>query len=551
MLVLNRHAIIESSERALDAEYKAARWTHHRLLDFELEHQRVLDETAENAAPGITQVSRILGRLSYRAKRAARTPEGTWAPDPRPELAAALRKRLQELRSQRNADPRWKAALGWADDQVGDPKKIRRRRAKAPGKVKRRKGETDDAWAKRFALLTTDETEEHYQAKLANPPRDSRRDQHRKRLYRETHVYWGTWNALSDRVDRARADVLKRRKAGMGADWHRPRFASNNTIAANSGGVEVTRDGKRLRVRQRLGEGWVTYRMSSRGKLPKWFDVDRVVSVELTRRRDGERWRYTASLVVDAEKDVSEFATRGTVALDWGHREHDHPHATEGLRVFTWLGDDGRKGNVILPIECRLWLDTHDALRARMDTLFNARKSSLGLSDRNRHGYRRRLMHSGVRTEEEARWLQWEMRYERRAAKARKRAYDLRSETYHQAVRELRRHYRTFVVETEHGWSLRKLQAEEQIARRTRSNRELSARYEFLQLCERSGAVLAPEVARDSTRECPDCETLAENGPERLVTCPGCGRTRDKDEGACRVLLARWTKGLADDGEAV
>jgi transposase len=271
----------------------------------------------------------------------------------------------------------------------------------------------------------------------------------------------------------------------------------------------------------------------------------KMVSCELTRRRDGMRWSYSVSITVDMAKDVEAFATTRVVSFDWGHREHGHDRAREGIRAFTWLGDDGQSGEVLIPAECRSLLDTIDSLKSRVDSTFEARRKAHRIPERNRHSYRKRLVRAGVRTLEEADWLSWELRYERRIARARTRVLDLRKETYTRAVRELRKRYARFAFEDESGWSIRKQQTDEQMPRRKRANRDLSARYEFVSLCERFGADIITVTARNSTRECPDCGHLCENGPELLVSCPGCGTVRDKDFGACRVILRRGQEALA------
>lgn len=551
MLGINRPARIESDADALDAEFRAARWTYHRLLDFEDEHQRVLDAAAEAAAPGILRVGRILHKLARREKWAARATSGTWAPDPRPELAARLRARLEELRKTRNADPRWKDALKWADEQVGEPKKVRRRRAKDPSKVTRRKTETEEAFRKRFELLTNDEDDEHYAAKLANPPRDTRRDTHRKQLYRETRVYWGTWNGLLKAVEQARSAVLKQRKAGTSASWKRPRWSDPGTLYAERGGFRIVERGPLWwTIEMRLGgdDQWAR----CKAKCGNWHGgiAAPIVGAQLTRRRDGNRWKHSISLVIDVSKDVAPFATRGAVAFDWGHREHGHDRAVEGIRAFTWIGEDGERGEVLIPSECRRLLDEVDAIKERLDSAFNARKASMKLPERNRYRYRSRLMRSGVRTEEETRWLRWEMRYERRLTKRRKRVQNLRRETYLQAVRELRRRYGVFVFEDEKVQRLKQKAIDEQGPRRRRSNRDLAARFEFTALCEWYGADVITVPARNTTRECPECGDLVENGPELLVACPGCGTVRDKDYGAARVILGRGLEALAKRGRA-
>lgn len=553
MLTIGRPAQVLSCEVRLDGEYRSARWIHHRLLDFEDQHQRVLDAAAEAAAPGIIRVGRILARLARRSKRRERTTEGAWSPDPRPELAARLRALLPPLRAQRDADPRWKTALGWADEQVGDPKQVRRRLAKDPRHVKRRKNETDEAWEKRFALLTADESDEHYTAKVEQAKRQTRRELYRAQIYRERRIYWGTWNALCRSVDQARKDVLARRKQGMPAEWRRPKFRDPVSLAADAGGFRILdREGLWWVIELRLGIGakedaeWVRVR----AKCGNWHDVPdsaEFKTAKLTRRRDGARWAYSLSLTVEGvEKPAVEWATSGRVAFDWGHREHGHDTASDGIRAFVWVGDDGQAGEILIPSACRQALDEIDALKTRLDDTFNARKAARGFRDKNRHTYRRRLERLGVRTEEESDWLRWEMRYERRIASRRKRFQNIRRETYTLAVRRLRKAYSEFVFEAESNASIKRMQKDEQMKRRKRANRDLTARYEFVSLCERFGATLITVPARNTTRECPTCGKVGENGPELLAACPACGTVRDKDRGAAVVILRRAEEVLAN-----
>jgi hypothetical protein len=552
-LTLKRPARLVSSATRLDAEYRAARWAHHRLLDFEDQHQQVIDDVAEACAPGISQVGRILARLAKRDKWAQRATAGAWAPRPRPALTSTLRARLASLRAQRDADPRWKEALGWADEQVGTPKQVRRRRAKSPSKVKRRKGESDEAWEKRFALLTTDETDEHYAAKVAAAPRRTRREEYRSQFYQQRQCYWGTWNALVRSVDQARADVLRQRKQGVQSGWRRPRFGDPLSLSADAGGFRVVhRDGVwwtvELRIGTATGKGaeWVRIR----AKCGNWHDVPDdadITNAKLTRRKDGQRWAYTLSLTVKGVvKNSHPMAKSGLVSFDWGHREHGHDRAREGIRAFVWTGDDGNTGEVLIPAECRRCLDKIDVLKARMDDAFNARKRAMGLRERNRHTYRRKLLRSGVRTEEESNWLKWETRYERQVERLRRRWQNLRKETYTQAVRSLRRRYAKFAFEDESNASLKRQQKDEQMSRRARANRDLSARYEFVSLCERYGAEIVPVSARNTTRECPSCGHLGENTAELVSVCLSCGTARDKDYGAARVILRRAEGALAN-----
>jgi hypothetical protein len=401
--------------------------------------------------------------------------------------------------------------------------------------------------------LTQDETDEHYAAKIAAGPRQTRREAYRAKLYGDRRIYWGTWNALVRAVDQARKAVLKRRKEGLPAEWRRPRWGNDQSLVADSSGFRVVERGKPwwvIEMRLGLTDEWVRFK----AKIGNWHDIpeDAVLrTCQLTRRRDGSRWSYSVSIVVDGIAKSSEpAASGGIVALDWGHREHGHELERIGMRVFAWLGDDGRRGEILLPAECRRALDEIDALKSRVDKAFDARRAARKLPDRNRYTYRRRLERGGVRTDDESFWLRWEMRYERRIAALRKRIENLRKETYLRAVRELRSQYATFAIEDEAAWSHKRQAKEDQERRRKRSNRDLSARYQFVQICERFGADVVPVTARNSTRECPECGQLAENGPELLVTCPGCGTTRDKDFGACHVILRRAQVALAERGKA-
>jgi predicted RNA-binding Zn-ribbon protein involved in translation (DUF1610 family) len=102
------------------------------------------------------------------------------------------------------------------------------------------------------------------------------------------------------------------------------------------------------------------------------------------------------------------------------------------------------------------------------------------------------------------------------------------------------------VTEDEPGLHHRRLDTEEETRRRKRSNRDMVARYLFLSICERSGAEVLTVPSRNTTRECPACGELAENGPELLIACPSCGMVRDKDHGAAEVILRRGQAALAD-----
>src|SRR5690606_13286701 len=205
---MSRPAVILDGAAELAAEFSPARWPDRRRLDFEDEHQRLLDDVADQCAPGLRRVARLLAILGRRQRRTERASAGSWKPRERPELVASLRARLAALRAQRDADPRWREALLWADGVDPD--------APDRGKPRRKSGETDEEFAQRCATRRTKLT---------------RREAYRAALYAERRVYWGTWNALLASVETARKAVLKQRKAGVAASWKRPRWDDPCTIS--------------------------------------------------------------------------------------------------------------------------------------------------------------------------------------------------------------------------------------------------------------------------------------------------------------------------------
>lgn len=556
---LSRPSQIESALAPLNDEMRSARYLYHRLLDFEAEHQRVLDAAAEQIAPGITRAARIVAQLLRRHERSDRTTKGQWSPNPHSAWLTSVRLILAGLRDTRNKSPAWADACKWADTPADD--------APDRGGIRRKKSESDEQFAERSAKR---------RGKL------TRREAWRKALY-EAHVavgatersrvYWGTWNAILRAVDQARTAVLKQRKAGVPAEMRRPKSNDRVSISADAGGFRIVDRGGGTKVAKsgaivgnpwwtiemRLASGWVRFR----AKCANWHSIPdnaEFRTCSLTRDRGG----YSVSLVVRGLPDELDYSVghtstskgrrelldgRGVVAIDWGHREHGHSGESVGLRVFTWLGHNGEHGEILLPIECRELLDDTDAAKSRMDETFNARKTTLGLPDRNRYAYRARLMRLGVVTEDQSRWLSWETRYERRLTRMRDRIDSLRRETYIQAARELRQKYKHFVFEDEKIASHRRQAIEDKSSRRKRQNRELSARYLFTQLCERLGASIVTVTARNSTRECPDCSYLCDNGPELEIACPSCGVVRDKDLGACVIILRRGKEALAKVAE--
>lgn len=524
---LSRPAIIESGMDQLDREYREARRHHHTLLSFEDEHQALLDATAEACAPGIVRVGRILAKLARIKRWAKKARPGTWHPDPRPELVAKLKEILKPLREARNADPRWKEALRWMDR----PKEVG---ATEKAKARRKNGETDEKFAERCEKRVS---------------LRSRRSDLQMELYQNRKIHWSTHNYLVDCVAQARASVIKARTEGLSASWSHPKWDDSNSIYGDSSSTyRIVERGKLWWVIElRLFEGWVRFR----AKCGNWHEIppsSKILSVQLIRRKNGRGWEHSVSIVFSGmPSNQQSYATTGVVGLDWGHREFGHEGAEQGIRAFTWLGSDGYSGEVLIPRICRDLLDQKDALKSRVDLIYNARKQP----EKNRHTYRKRLMRSGVRTADETLWLRWESRYDRRIAAAETRIQEIREQCYRDAIRMLRRNYKHFVVEKEKSEDIKKKQKETEMERRKRQNRDLSARYKFVEMFEWYGGTQITVSARNTTRECPSCGYLSENGPELLIACSGCGKVRDKDYGAAEVILRRGLDALAKGIENV
>ena len=502
-LCASRPAYIVDGHEALALEFRSARWAHHRLLDFERKHQRIMDRAQRWIVPDLHRVARILARISKRGSHSG------WKP--------GLQARMKALRDARNAHPLWVAAKRWADTPS----------PRAPVVVRRRKaGETDEAFA----------------ARVAQGKRRSRRDQHCVEvLYPQIRCHSSTYTALRAAVKQAVGKAIAERSKGSSASWRRPKYSDPITITSLSFTV-VARRHPWWTLEFRVGRPSAIVQI--RAKLGDWHELPPDVALlrlQLTKRGD----RLSLS-VTCGEMPDEDFPGGGVVALDWGHREHGHDRQGEGIRAFCWRGDDGRTGEILLPAECRIQLDRMHAVQSRLDQAWDARAATLGLHCKSRRqGYRASLMRSGVRTEDETLWLRWERNQERMIEAARRRVYALRKETYMKAVRALRRRYRVFVAEDIQGEALKAKAKEEEGARRKRENRDLTARFDFVSIAARKGAEVLKVNARNSTRECPACGFLRPKTSDVLLACGGCGRVSDRDHDAPITLLRRGLAALA------
>lgn len=501
--VLNRPALVESSVE-LDAEFRSARWVRHRLIDFEREHEDVINSARYEIAPELRKLERIAGVLGKRAKRAKHDTQPVNGLHPK--WLDSVVARIKDTRKKVKSDPRYKTALKWRDEEVGQVKKIRR---------------------------TVHDTDESMAAKAGR--RKTRYDEHRDAVYADRRCFHGTFMAQVRAVQSSRRSVLKARVSGKPARISR-RIESEQLSSQSCKADALVADGFRVveraplwwTMKLRVGreQNWVTFR----AKCGNWHTIPdgaRIVGATLNRKRDGMRYRYSVSLTIRAEWPERNIG-QGVVALDWGCRErHDG-----GILAFTW-NDGNRSGRVFLPPEIRGLVDRKNEILSRLDSAFNARSTGR----RNRHSYRKELLRLGVMSNEQREWLDYETRKNRQVASINRRIDNLRKETYTREIQELAKSNHTFVFEKLS--NMRALDKEGESARRKRQNRELTSKYMFEQLCERFGGAVEHVSARNSSRECPKCGKIGKKSSDVMLACESCGHVRDRDEGAAEVLRNR------------
>lgn len=512
--VLKRPALVEESE-ALDREYRAARWVYNRLLDFELEHQRILDAVS----PKLARVGRLIARLNRRDRWRERASEGSWAPRERAELRSTLIALRDQLRKKRNADPKWKVALNWPREKAGD-KRCRRKR-----------GESD----------------EDFDARNKKAFR-TRREMHALEVYADSRCYWATFNAQKRSVEQALKTVLKARTAGMPAQLRRPKRRDPGRLTVSLNGHQIgfvildqgqVVDPDRPFVDQKASPWWtMSLRLKSgfvkfRAKIGNCQDMpadSSIKVVELCRRREGHLWKYHVCITVEGSWPEQAREASQVVGIDTGHRYLDDG----SIRAWVWYGSDGERGDVVLPPKCRTHLEKAQEIQAGLDQRFNA----IETAHRSRYAYRAHLLRLGVRTEEQQAWLVFETRREIDIRAHKRKVRDIRSRVYGEAIRQLRKRYRACGIDV-NGKSVQRLEQEEQKPRKSRQNRDMVAAYELKVLCERYGIADLGVTSRKSTRECPGCSKEREISKDLVIWCPECDLSCDQDFGAAYVMMCR------------
>jgi hypothetical protein len=337
--------------------------------------------------------------------------------------------------------------------------------------------------------------------------------------------------------------------------------------------VAVALPGKHAQVRLRVG--------SKKDKSPIWATVPivlhrplpeegRIKWVRLVRRRVGRRVRHSVQFTISFPGSGMAAAPRdGTVAADINWRL-----LPEGLRVATWVGNDGETGHIILP---KTWLDEMDrvqGLQATRDKLFNHARADLtawmrrapslpdwltedtrtiqqwraigrlvGLVTRWRD--RRFAGDEEIRSHLEA-WRSKELHLFEWETHLREQLLNRRREIYRVSAARLGDRYGTCVLEN---MDLRKFARQEgpmeRVADAVRSLRQKAALHSLRQaLRHKLRIVTIP--AMHTTRTCHGCGHVQKrfNAARRLrYRCEACRLEWDQDENAARNMLQRHLGG--------
>src|SRR3990172_2772711 len=228
---------------------------------------------------------------------------------------------------------------------------------------------------RREASLKADEDEqalEACEAKAAEAIRRARAD---------SGLYWGTYLCVEDAAQRSRRTSREaprfRRWDGSGllATQLQGGLAVPDLLAGTDRRAQLVGEGKRRLLRFRVGSTgrdpvWAAFPMVYHRDLPpeatvKW--------ARICCHRLGTHTKWSAQIVLDGLPEVTlPTPTRGTVAIDVGWRRFD-----EGVRVATWVDDEGETGELLMPHELvERWHKVED-LRSIRDTNFNHARDEL------------------------------------------------------------------------------------------------------------------------------------------------------------------------------
>jgi len=316
---------------------------------------------------------------------------------------------------------------------------------------------------------------------------------------------------------------------------------------------------------EKRGPIWARWRAVLHRPLPPGSVIKRAA---VSLRKIGPREEWSLTITVDLSASVRPAATgTGAAAVDLGWRVVDG-----GVRVASWLGEDGLRGELIMPDEIRTGIEKADSLESIRDRAFDEARAALvrslatltlpewmteatkTLSQWRSQGRLAAL----VRKWRDQRFVGDEAAYEAAeawryhdfhlwewATSQRKKTLRRRREIYRVFAADLARRYSTLVVEDFdlRVFAKRPSAEAEKDAAPVRAIRHMVAPSEARLALEQAfgsrGGVVSKEEPAFTTRTCWACESVESWNAAMYVThaCSKCGTVWDQDENAAENLL--------------
>ena len=329
-------------------------------------------------------------------------------------------------------------------------------------------------------------------------------------------------------------------------------------------------------------------RIGSDGRKPVWLKAPVVVHrtppegsiikwVHLCRKRIGTQTEWSLVITL-AMPDPGPLRSHGRVAVNPGWRKQPDYH----ILAATWIGEDGRGGQLFLPPDLVEKQSHAERLQALRDTLFDQIRSRLigwlaiyqGMHHRPlpdwlvhdtetlaswrscgrlrnvaEHWRHHRFEHDGevIGTRDDPGWLEeWREKDKHLCdwmAHEMRKVQDRRRDLYRNLAAQLREHYDEVILGKTGSW--RKLArlpdetAEKGPVQEIRQNQRLAAPGFLEEVIANSRMKVIRVDAANATRTCHACGSLENFDAARYVehTCSKCGRTWDQDINHCLNLL--------------
>lgn len=295
--------------------------------------------------------------------------------------------------------------------------------------------------------------------------------------------------------------------------------------------------------------------------------------VKLVRKRTAQKDQWSFHLTLERESwEKGDAAKSGRVGVDIGWRL-----VKDGLRVAYWVGDDGQEGSLVIPrrelhrygIPSEIRQDRDERFDAMRDFTAEWIDSQSDLPDEvieaaahirqwKAHGKLGRL--AGVVAEhlpdseiaEQLRRWDWaDRKLWNDEAHTRKKWDRRRRHLYRNFAAELRRSYRTVVLEKVRWKDMaRRLEAEEESRDGALTHHmRVCSPYHLQQTIAQSVPIAEWVPAKDTTRTCAVCgDYTGESDPASLYhTCQSCGQTQDQDRIAAVNLLMGGAQGAVPE----